>query len=174
MKTPVEKRPHLKPILTRTDYILETAVIIGFLASWIIPSVIYQYLPDTIPTHFGIRGKADAWGSKSNLFLLPAISTVLVIGLSILNKFPHIFNYPVKVTEENALQLYTKGTRLIRICKMCIAFLFLFIEWQICNSINNASLPVWFLPVVLLIPVLLPVIMAFTLTRSSSPGKPVQ
>jgi uncharacterized membrane protein len=30
-------------------------------------------LPDTIPTHFGIDGKPDAWGKKDSIFMLPAI-----------------------------------------------------------------------------------------------------
>ncbi|MEY2648394.1 MAG: Immunity protein SdpI, partial [Bacteroidota bacterium] len=34
---------------------------------------LYPTLPETIPTHFNLEGKADAWGDKSNIFLLPGI-----------------------------------------------------------------------------------------------------
>jgi len=34
---------------------------------------LFPLLPDTIPTHFNIEGKADGWGSKGTIFLLPSI-----------------------------------------------------------------------------------------------------
>jgi uncharacterized membrane protein len=34
---------------------------------------LFPSLPDTIPTHFNLEGKADAWGDKSSIFLLPGI-----------------------------------------------------------------------------------------------------
>jgi hypothetical protein len=40
------------------------------------PLYLYNKLPDTIPTHFDIAGKPDAWGAKSSLFLLPLSATI--------------------------------------------------------------------------------------------------
>lgn len=34
---------------------------------------LYPYLPASIPTHFNIKGEADAWGEKSTIFLGPSI-----------------------------------------------------------------------------------------------------
>jgi uncharacterized membrane protein len=160
-----------KPGLSRTDYLFEAVAAVALLATCIVPAVLFRSLPDSIPTHYGINGEADSWGSKTSIFVLPAISTILFIGLSILNRFPHVFNYQVKVTEENAIRLYTKGTRIIRIVKAGVVFLFFGIEWFICHSTDNSHLPVWFLPAVLPIPVLLPIIMAFTLAKNPSSEK---
>jgi hypothetical protein len=91
--------------------------------------------------------------------------------LSILNKFPHIFNYPIKVTDENALQLYLKATRMLRVIKLIVVLLFSWIEWQICHVADDSRLPVWFLPLVIIIPIVLPVVMAFTLTSKPFSGK---
>lgn len=48
-------------------------------------------LPDTIPTHFGIDGKPDAWGKKQSIFMLPAImggmSLFVYLLLSNIRKF---------------------------------------------------------------------------------------
>jgi uncharacterized membrane protein len=148
MKSTPEIRPILKLKLTKTDYLLEAAVFIGLAAICILAITTYQSLPEIIPIHYGIKGQADDWGSKAAIFILPVISLVLIIGMSILNRFPHIFNYPVKVTEENALQLYSRGALLIRIIKVSIVILFLFIEWLICDVPENNQFPVWFLPVV--------------------------
>lgn len=35
------------------------------------------FLPDQMPTHFGIHGTADAWGSKYSMLLLPIISILM-------------------------------------------------------------------------------------------------
>ena len=37
-------------------------------ASYVLPG-----LPDQIPTHFGLNGEPDSWGSKNSIFLAPAI-----------------------------------------------------------------------------------------------------
>jgi uncharacterized membrane protein len=171
MKPSPEIRPILKLKLTKTDYLLEAAVFIGLAAICILAITAYQSLPEIIPTHYGIKGQADDWGSKATIFILPVISLVLIIGMSVLSRFPHIFNYPVKVTEENAWQLYSRGTLLMRIIKVLIVILFLFIEWRICDVPENNQLPIWFLPVVLIIPVILPVIMAFIMTGKTLSGK---
>ena len=40
---------------------------------------VYPSLPDTIPTHFNIKGEADAYGGKDSIFLGPGI--MAVVGL---------------------------------------------------------------------------------------------
>ena len=63
----------------------------------------YFELPEIIPTHYNEAGEADSYGDKLNILALPIISTLLFIGLTILNKRPHLFNYPSEITKENAL-----------------------------------------------------------------------
>ncbi|MHB1001114.1 MAG: SdpI family protein [Armatimonadota bacterium] len=44
----------------------------------------YPYLPDNIPTHFGITGEADAWSSKlSGLLTMPVMALFIYILLSV-------------------------------------------------------------------------------------------
>ncbi|MEI7597636.1 MAG: hypothetical protein WCK02_17955 [Bacteroidota bacterium] len=61
----------------------------------------------------------------SNVFILPSITTILFIGLTILNRYPHIFNYSTKITEENKILHYTRATRIIRFLKTIIVFIFM-------------------------------------------------
>ncbi len=61
---------------------LVTGAVLGLLAigyAW----MHYPDLPDTVPTHFGISGKPDAWRRKSfsTVMLLPLMSLVLGIAL---------------------------------------------------------------------------------------------
>jgi len=173
MKQSTEKRPKLRPKHTRLDYALEAVAMVGIIIIWLLPAIMWRDLPEIIPTHIGINGQADDWGSRRTIFLLPAITTVLLAGLGILNRYPHIFNYPVKVTDANAERLYQKATLVIRILKVVIASMFIIIEWQICrvNGNNPSAFPVWFIPVIIVIPVFLPIILAFTLTGKMSNKK---
>ena len=44
------------------------------------------FLPDQVPTHFGIHGTADAWGSKYSILLLPILSILMggsLLGMSV-------------------------------------------------------------------------------------------
>ena len=171
MKTVSENRPKLKPVSTKLDLILEIAAFLFFLAIWLLPIFTYQILPETIPTHYNLIGEIDDWGSKGTIFILPAIALVLYIGLTVMNKYPQIFNYPTKVTQDNALQLYSKATRLMRITKLIVVVLFFAIEWQICNTNENSKLPVWFLLLAIAIPIVLPIILAFSFTKNNVPTK---
>ncbi len=159
-----ENRPVLKPKPAKPDYVIESIAVLGLAASILIPVIAFKNLPDTIPTHYGFNGKADDWGSKTSIFILPAISMILYLSLTILNKFPHTFNYPAKITAENALRMYTMATRVLRTIKAFVILLFLFIEWQTCNVSAGSKLPSWFLPAVLIVPVMLPIVFAFLLT----------
>jgi len=171
MKPSPEVRPVLKLQLTTTDYMLEATAILGIISLCVLAVVSYSSLPDNIPTHFNVKGQADDWGNKASIFILPGIGLLLFTGITIISKFPHIFNYTVKVTGENALRLYTKSVRVMRILKALVVMLFLFIQWQVCRSAEIAEIPSWFLPAVLIIPVLLPIAMALFLTKIISSGK---
>lgn len=73
----------------------------------------YASLPETIPTHFDISGRADAWGHKSSVFVLVAIFVPIIGGMAWLSHHPRIFNYPVVITEVNAQAVYRTGEQMI-------------------------------------------------------------
>jgi uncharacterized membrane protein len=167
-KNPNEKmnnRPKIKPILTTTDKVIEFISWIALIGIWVLTLTNYSALPETIPIHYNGVGEADGFGDKGNVLILPIISTLVFIGLTILNKNPHVFNYPGAITEENALQQYTNATRLIRLLKLVIIIIFGLIVFKTIENVNgNADgLGVWFLPLtfgLIFIP------MAYYLTKS--------
>ncbi len=147
----MEKRPKIKPEPTALDRLLEMAGYAMLAFIWIVTLYFYRKLPETIPTHFNATGTADDYGSKSSVFLLPVLGTVLFIGISILNRFPHIFNYPVKITPENALRQYTMATRMIRVLKLSVLIVFTLITWLTGHAAINqtGSIGAWLMPVIL-------------------------
>ncbi len=159
----MEGRPKIKIDLTFVDKASEIIGWLAVLAVWILTIVNYSNLPDSIPTHYNAAGKIDGFGSKSTIWLLPAVATVLFIIMTILNRFPHIFNYPTTITEKNALKQYTNATRLIRYLKFIIVVVLGLLVFKTIGNANGQleGLGAWFSYVVLgamLIPVFLFVI----------------
>ena len=144
----MNKRPRIKLQLNQTDKILEIVGWVSVFGIWALPLINYFDLPEIIPIHFNGAGKADRFGNKTHIFVLPIISTLLFIGLTILNKHPHIFNYPSQITKENAVHQYTNATRMMRVLKLVIVLLFGLIIFKTIENVNgNADgLGTWFLP----------------------------
>jgi len=145
------ERPKLKLELTKIDKTVEITGWILICAVWTLVINTYKILPDIIPTHYNGAGLADGFGDKSMIFTLPLVATVLFVGLTILNKFPHIFNYLGDITKDNALRQYTNATRLIRYLKVIIVVIFGLISYQTINHANGQTegLGLWFLPLTL-------------------------
>ncbi len=141
-------RPKIKLKLTTTDKTFEILGWVSILTIWVLTITNYTNLPDTIPTHYNGAGQADGFGGKGSILTLPLISTVLFVGLTTLNKFPHIFNYPTNITADNASRQYTNATRLIRYLKFIIVVIFGLIALQTIRNANGRTdgLGVWFLP----------------------------
>lgn len=70
---------------------------------------------------------------------LPFISLIIFIVLYNVNRSPHIFNYPVKITEENALEMNSYATRLIRVINLVIVIFFFYINFQIISNAKGIS-----------------------------------
>ncbi len=133
---------------TKTDKILEIIGLISVIGLWCMIIINYTKLPEIIPIHYNGMGEPDGFGKKSEVFVLPIIATIMFIGLTKLNKYPHIFNYPTKITKENAVKQYTNTTRMIRFLKLVIVFVFGLIAFQTIRYANGHTdgLGEWFLP----------------------------
>ncbi len=153
------ERPKIKLIPTNADMLVELLGWIVLLTIWGWTFTYYSSLPDTIPTHFNAAGEADGFGTKVSLIALPVIATLLFIGLTVLNRYPHSFNYPTAITQDNALQLYTLATRMLRFLKLVLVVVFGGIEFMTIQHATGkgAGLGVWFLPLTLVL-IFLPLI----------------
>ena len=148
-----EERPKITLIPSTADKLVDLLGWIMLLAIWGWTITHYSTLPDTIPTHFNGAGEPDGFGSKASIIGLPFIATLLFIGLTVLNRYPHSFNYPSPVTQNNALRLYTLATRMLRYLKLVLVLVFGGIEFMTIQNATGkaAGLGVWFLPLTLVL-----------------------
>lgn len=137
----MRSRPKIKIALTLFDKILEAAGWICLAALWVLMML-----------HFNSSHIKRYWIKDFNLRSF-AIATTTFLLLTILNKYPYIFNYPVKITNQNAYPQYLNATRMIRYLKLSIILMVL---GQ--NGIGSIFLP--FYPWVMII------IIIFSVNRS--------
>lgn len=133
-------RPKIKIELQKKDYLLEVVSIIVVVLCWVFAIKAYQSASSLVPVHFDASGNIDNYGKKSSLLISPIICTVLYLGLTLLSRFPHIFNYPVEITEQNANRQYIIAQKLLRALKLITVFVFLYIIFQKYRIINHSAL----------------------------------
>ena len=106
-----------------------------------------NHLPDEIPTHFGLSGQADAYGSKGSVILLPVISILIYLLMIFVEKFPELWNVPGHVTPENIGWIYGNVKSMLVSEKFGVCFIFFYINYctVFCRDIGA-----WFLPVSML------------------------
>lgn len=68
--------------------------------------IFWKNAPDTIPTHYNLKGEIDAYGSKNSIFILLPIVVTIFIGLFFLGRYPQIYNYAVQITPQNKEKQY--------------------------------------------------------------------
>lgn len=149
----METRPKINLELTSTDRIIEIAGWLAMAFIWIITLFHFRNLPEIIPSHFNAAGEADGFGPRASIFILPVTGSLVFIGLTILNRFPHVFNYPVKITPENAAKQYTMATRMIRFLKLSILVIFSIVVYMSSYAAihQTNSIGIWILPSMMII-----------------------
>lgn len=63
---------------------------------------------------------------NTNIFITPIIASLLFILMFYLNKRPHWFNYPIRVTKENAPRVYPRMQQFMKVIMMIMLISFLY------------------------------------------------
>lgn len=113
--------PKIKPAMSFFDWTLELLGAAFITVTWCLLLSNYWILPERIPVHYDFWGNPNIYSDKELIWLTPTLMTAVYIGIYFLNKVPHLLNYPVKVKQCNALELYTINLRTLRIIRVIIA-----------------------------------------------------
>ena len=82
------------------------------------------------------------------VWLISLIGLFIYVGLSIFKNHPHLFNYPNKITANNAEYQYKNGARFIRVLNTLSGILFASVAYTMAADefsygiITNTSIPV--------------------------------
>ncbi len=145
------KRPKVSVDHTQLEMVLNAASITLLFITFFYLFSIWNDLPGKIPVHFNFAGKADRWGGKGSIFIMPIIATLLFALLRVLSRFPQVYNYPVKITEENAQRLYLEARRLIVLLNFEIVLFFSISSLEtVQTAFHQPSLGAWYVPLLLI------------------------
>lgn len=139
MAKEILERPVLKIKATPLDYFFEVIAGLLLIATWYFVATAYSDLPEKVASHFNFNGEPDAYAGKSSIWGLPVVASLLWMLLSIVNQFPHAFNFPYRLTEENVERQYRMAKRFMRIIKIWISGIFLFAAYSVVKSSESPS-----------------------------------
>ena len=147
------KNPKVHIPNSSIDHAIDAFSALLLILSWVYLLFNYAEIPETIPTHYNLKGVADGFGEKSELFTLVGIGTGSFIVLYILNFFPHKMNHLAEITEENAAYHYTVAKKMIRFINLGMAITFSYLATKTAhNALNGeANLDAWMTPIILVV-----------------------
>ncbi|WP_245741861.1 DUF1648 domain-containing protein [Anaerobacillus arseniciselenatis] len=106
------------------EQLLSIVSILLFIGSVVFLVVMWSELPVQVPGHFGITGEVTRYGSRWELVVLLIVGAGLYLLMHVLEKYPHLHNYPIEITESNAEEAYRISRSLIVYIKNIILILF--------------------------------------------------
>ena len=139
-----------------------------FLLMWGIIIANFFSLPDSVPTHFNVEGKADGYGERYMVLLFPAVITAGFILLREVAKRPWHFNYIVAPTPQNYQELYRLNIRSLRIIRLVVAVMGTYVAYAIIRGAKEGGydLSFWALPIFLvgmIVPAVVAIVKSFKL-----------
>lgn len=139
-------KPVLKLPKTLSEKILDSLSILFLLGIYAFIIVNWSEIPDRVPTHFNFAGEPDGWGGKGSVLILPIIATFLFKTMFILGKFPHIHNYPVEVTPENAEGIYRISRKMLIVMNFLMTFFLSIGAFEMVNvAQGKEGLGMWYM-----------------------------
>lgn len=85
----------------------------------------YNNLPQRIPVHFDMDGKADRFGNKAYSFLMPVFAILMFALFTYITRHPEEANFPVEITAQNENAQYLIMKVVLRTLFTLIMILFL-------------------------------------------------
>lgn len=124
-------RPEIKLSWKPYEILIEALALAGPVVGIGLAILYWPALPAVVPQHIGPSGMVDAWNTKQYMalfFVGAALSMYLL--MTILSRFPQLFNYPVRITEANAEYMYRLGKNLIQWFKVGTVWVIVTLEFQ--------------------------------------------
>lgn len=124
------KRTDIIVPFTILDKVIEVLSILAVL--YITALLVFNYadLPNRIPTHYNFEGVPDGWGSKSTVIVVWVVAIFVYIGMTILSRYPGLYNFPVEITEQNISIQYKLAIKLVRTLKLALVVTFMLIMYS--------------------------------------------
>ncbi|MEK5390764.1 DUF1648 domain-containing protein [Margalitia sp. FSL K6-0131] len=148
----LQKRPKLNIPRSKMETLLDIICLLIIIGNVIYIIKMYPSLPNRIPIHFNGNDVADGWGNKAFVWILPLITLIIWGGMTILEKFPHLYNYS-NLTERNIEGQYKNARLMVHIIKAEITIFLAYNSWSWIYSIlgTRVGFGIWELLIFIII-----------------------
>ena len=114
------KLPHTIP-----QKVLEILTLVLLLAQFLAPLLLWNRLPDPMPTHYNAAGEIDGWGGRGTVFVMAGFSLFVWLLLSVVNRLnPRSWNLPFTVPWGREVPVYSAVKTMLVALKMETVLLF--------------------------------------------------
>lgn len=129
------------------DYFLTGIALLCLLLMFGLNLYYYDLVPERIPVHFDATGKPDSYGEKITLWVVFGLSVLLFVILTLVGRSPHLANYSVPITTENAPRQYKNMQQMNRALTAVLCLCFAYIHYGIIQTAlgQQDGLGLWFL-----------------------------
>lgn len=124
-----KRRPVIRTPLSRIEVVVECIAIASIAFCIYLTIHAWLILPERIPSHFNLTGQPDAYSNKSDILYYPILAVIAYVLMTLLARYPHFFNYPWPITEQNTSRQYRLARELINRSKLLLIWLLLYAEW---------------------------------------------
>ena len=138
----------LKPKTIVYDIVVNVLCLLQLVGVVIYLIAVWKGLPDRLPWHYDAAGVVDDWRDKGYLIVLPIVTWVVYIMITVIERFPQIWNSGIRITEENKERVFSLLKNMIATIKLVVVTLLSFLAL---HATFEKNLPVWFLPVALIL-----------------------
>ena len=135
------KRPRPEVPISRLEIFGQFISVLGVIFTIIVFATLWKALPTGVelPIHFDFAGNPNGWGSKNSLIFLPILGLALAVMFTVLERFPHIYNFTVQITPENAVRQYGIGRTFMVFLKACMVWMFGGLFYLICRMAETSD-----------------------------------
>ena len=130
-------------------------IVIGLILMWAISLYAYYAAPSTIPTHYGINGKPDEYGSKNIFLWLPSIFSIAPIiflliwkyRFNLIEKHPYLINLPaffsiiLNLPENEKKEYINRYFEYLLLLGVAITFALVILNAAICMGAIEERMP---------------------------------
>lgn len=124
-----QNRPKIHIPKTPLEFLFDGVALVILISSILYLISVWSSLPAEVPAHYNAAGEVDRLGSKWEMLILPIIASTMWISMTVLEKYPHVYNYP-RLTKENIRAQYKNGRKMVHVLKNMITMMFAYITWK--------------------------------------------
>ena len=123
--------------------VMEILCLTVLLAQFLLPVLLWNLLPDPMPTHYNAAGEIDGTGSRGTLFVMAGFSLFMWVLLGIVNRLdPRSWNIPFTVPWGREIPVYSAVKTMLVALKLETLLLFAAEELTMALSAGKWILPV--------------------------------